>query len=235
MNDPFFDLLSANSLLRGLAPDVLHELREAGTMRRYTPGSAIIRQGDPALMYHFVFCGHGKVTQITPDGHQVLIRFVRPGGSFGLASVLDGFHYMWSAHAIGETRTMAWYGEVLAQFMERYTGLSFNALRISMMRNNELEQRYQELLTDSVEQRVAQALLRLSDDVGRNTAEGILIDVPLSRADLADYAGTTLYTVSRLIQKWETAGHVRSGRERVVVRDSQSLHTLASFDQASAN
>lgn len=228
MRDPLVELLAENRLFQGLTPQELEEVRAAGNMRRFESGSLLIRQGDPALAYYFMFCGHGKLTQVTPDGHQVLLRFVRPGGGFGLTSVLSGLDYMWSVHAIGECRTLVWHGEVLAQFMERFTRLSFNALRISVMRNRELEIRYQELLTESVEQRVAQSLLRLSADVGRQTQEGILIDVPLSREDLAEYAGTTLYTVSRLLHQWELDGHVRTGRERVVVCDRKSLRGLSS-------
>ncbi len=229
MNDPLIALLAENTLFHGLSSQELEEMRAAGNMRRFDSGSLIIRQGDPALAYYFMFCGHGKLAQVTPDGHQVLLRFVRPGGGFGLTSVLSGFDYMWSVKAIGECRTLVWHGEVLAQYMERCASLSFNVLRITVMRNRELEIRYQGLLTESVEQRVAHALVRLSDDVGRQTADGILIDVPLSREDLAEYAGTTLYTVSRLLHQWETDGHVRTGRERVVVCDRESLRAVSSM------
>ncbi len=76
---------------------------------------------------------------------------------------------------------MVWYGEVLAQLMERYSRIAFNGMRMMTLRNVEMQLRYQELLTEPVEQRVAQALLRLSNDMGQKTKEGILIDVPLAR------------------------------------------------------
>lgn len=227
MADPLLTLLADNPLFEGLAFQELEAIRAAGTVRRYESGSLITRQGDPADAYYVMFCGHGKLSQVTPDGHQVLLRFVPPGRGFGLTSVLSGLEYVWSVHAIGECRTLALHGETLAEFMARLPQLAFNAVREAVLSNRELERRYQGLLTASVEQRVAHALVRLSEDIGRETSEGVLIDVPLSREDLAEYAGTTLYSVSRLLNQWETEGHVRSGRERVVVCDRNALAAIS--------
>ena len=181
MNDPLIGVLADNSVFGGLTEQQLQDVRAAGNVRRFESGSLVIRQGDPALAFYVILCGYARVAQVTPDGHQVLIRFVEPGNGFGLTSALSGFENLWSVQAIGECRALVWHGELLAQLMERYARISFNALRVMVLRNQELQHRYQELLTEPVEQRVAQALLRLSRDVGLQTKDGILIGVPLSR------------------------------------------------------
>jgi CRP-like cAMP-binding protein len=228
MIDPILHILADSSVFQGLSERDLQDVREAATMRRYVAGELMVRQGDPALAFHMLICGHAKLVQVTPDGHQVLIRYARPGHSFGLRSALSGFEYSLSAEAINDCRALVWYGEVLAQLMERYSRIAFNGMRVMTLRNVEMQLRYQELLTEPVEQRVAQALLRLSNDMGQKTKEGILIDVPLSREDLAEYSGTTLYSVSRILRQWENAGVVRTGRERVLVRSQDSLLDIAS-------
>ena len=55
----------------------------------------------------------------------------------------------------------------------------------------------------------------------------MLIDMPLSRQDLAEMTGTTLFTVSRVLSEWESQGIVESGRERVVVKRPHGLVALA--------
>ena len=65
-----------------------------------------------------------------------------------------------------------------------------------------------ELATQAVEQRVAAALLRMANQSGRKTAEGIEIAFPVTRADIAEMTGTTLHTVSRLLAAWERDGIV---------------------------
>jgi CRP-like cAMP-binding protein len=70
-------------------------------------------------------------------------------------------------------------------------------------------------------------LLRLVRQLGRRTDEGILIDIPLSRQDLAEMTGTTLYTVSRILSHWEQQGLVITGRERVTLCKSHELVIIA--------
>jgi CRP/FNR family transcriptional regulator, nitrogen oxide reductase regulator len=81
--------------------------------------------------------------------------------------------------------------------------------------------------TEQVQQRVAHALLRLVKQSGKKTDEGILIDFPLSRQDIAEMTGTTLHTVSRILTAWEEQGLVKSGRQRVTVIEPHRLLSLA--------
>ncbi|MDD5205906.1 MAG: Crp/Fnr family transcriptional regulator [Desulfobacterales bacterium] len=90
--------------------------------------------------------------------------------------------------------------------------LAINILQAAVERLDDIQNRYLELYAERVEQRIARALLRLMSQSGNKTDEGILIDFPLSRQDLADYTGTTLYTVSRTLSNWEK----KVGLHRVV-------------------
>ena len=71
------------------------------------------------------------------------------------------------------------------------------------------------------------ALLRLLRQVGREGKEGVLIDMPLSRQDLAEMSGTTLFTVSRTLKDWEALGVVKLGRARVTVTNPDQLSVIA--------
>lgn len=73
-------------------------------------------------------------------------------------------------------------------------------------RLGELNNRIVEMATQQVEQRVANALLRLINQTGRKTPNGIEIDFPITRQDLSELTATTLHTVSRLLSSWEKRG-----------------------------
>ena len=62
---------------------------------------------------------------------------------------------------------------------------------------------------------------------GRKVEQGVEIDFPISRQDIAEMTGTTLHTVSRTLSAWEQQGLVESGRQRIVLRDPHRLFTLA--------
>jgi len=63
--------------------------------------------------------------------------------------------------------------------------------------------------------------------VGWRSEEGTMIDVSLSRQDLAEMTGTTLYTVSRTLRGWQRRGFVKGGRQRVTLLQTQRLIAIA--------
>ena len=84
-----------------------------------------------------------------------------------------------------------------------------------------------QLATEKVERRIARALLRLVQQAGRRVEHGVLIDLPLSRDDIAQMTGTTLYTVSRVVSRWEGEGILDAGRQQLVIRKPHALMSLA--------
>ena len=87
----------------------------------------------------------------------------------------------------------------------------------------EVHNRIVEMATQQVEQRVANALLRLINQTGRKVDDGIEIDFPITRQDLSELTATTLHTASRLLSAWEKQGLVESKRKRIKVLDPHAL------------
>jgi CRP-like cAMP-binding protein len=91
----------------------------------------------------------------------------------------------------------------------------------------ELEARFREVATERVGPRVARQLVRLLEQIGRPVINGNgEMEVCLSREDLAQMTGTTLFTVSRLLSAWEARGMVKPRREAVGICDVQSLRAI---------
>jgi CRP/FNR family transcriptional regulator, nitrogen oxide reductase regulator len=86
-----------------------------------------------------------------------------------------------------------------------------------------MNERIIEMATQQVEQRIAHAVLRLINQSGRKTDDGIEIAFPITRQDLSEMTGTTLHTVSRLLSAWEKAGFVKSERRKIVVTKPHQL------------
>jgi CRP-like cAMP-binding protein len=88
-------------------------------------------------------------------------------------------------------------------------------------RLNELEERFREVATEKVAKRIALALLRLLKHIGKTVHGGV--EVSLSREELAQMTGTTLFTTSRVLSRWGEMGFVQPRRESVLVRDRNRL------------
>jgi CRP-like cAMP-binding protein len=78
-----------------------------------------------------------------------------------------------------------------------------------------------------VEQRVARALLRLVRQFGKRVPEGVLLDMPLSRQDLAQMTGTNVYNASRILSKWEQQGLISTSRMQIVLCKAHELVVIA--------
>ena len=119
--------------------------------------------------------------------------------------------YPATATAVDDSVVLAWPAAAWPRLVERYPALSANTLRAVGSRLQETHTRVIEMSTQQVEQRVARALLRLAKQSGRKVEQGVEIAFPISRQDIAQMTGTTLHTVSRLLER---LGATRADRER---------------------
>jgi CRP-like cAMP-binding protein len=200
---------------------------EAARQLKVTRGSYLFYQGDPADRLHVLLEGSLKLSQVTPDGQQVIMRYIRAGDAFSVLSVLDGLEYPGSAEAVDDCQILAWDRAIMKDLMRRYPSIALRVLEVVAGHVQEFQDRLRELSTERVERRIARALLRLASQTGRKTSEGVLVDLPLSRQDLAEMTGTTLYTVSRTLSQWEMRGLVHSSREKVVILQPHGLVAIA--------
>lgn len=207
-------------------PDLARIVQEAHT-KNTLDGAFYFFQDDPAERLFVLLKGSVKLTQSTPGEEPILLRMIRPVSVFGLVAIVSSEAYPVSAQAFGDSHALYWTTTEFITFADQLPQLSTNAIRMMATQVKEFQERLRHVATERVERRLARTLIRLASQVGKKTDEGILIDLPLTRHDLADMTGTTLYTVSRTLSQWEEQGLVICGRERVVVRYPHGLVSIA--------
>jgi len=217
----------------GLAPaDIEEILREARSVR-YPKNAAVFEQGADAESFFILLHGHLRVEKTTPQGNQIVVRYVSPGEIFGVAQALALTQYPATAVAAVDSIALCWPSAAWPRLTSKFPGLAANALQTVGQRLQDTQARVLEMSSEQVEQRVAHALLRLAKQAGRKTETGIEIDFPISRQDVAEMTGTTLHTVSRILSAWEQQGLVEGGRQRIVLRDPHGLFRLAEGESGS--
>jgi len=214
------------NLFRGLSTSELEEIRGAATRQLFEPRAVIVRQGEPAGALYLIFSGRAKQSQARHAASESVVGLLEAGDLCGWPSVLTDELNPATVRAIETTRTLVWSQAVFEGFFERIPALSRNALRLLSLRLGEQEERYRELAIERVPQRLARTLLRLVRPAGRRQTDRPLTDVPLSRAELAQMTGTTLFTVSRVVSQWEEQGLLEAHRGGLIVTDVLALEAI---------
>jgi CRP-like cAMP-binding protein len=220
-------LIRRFDLFQSLDEDALRAILVEASTRRVPKGVALFEQAAAAREFFVLLDGRLKVVQVTPDGEQVLIRFVVPGEVCGVAVAMRRPDYPATASAVVDSLALVWESRHWERLCAKAPALALNTLHTVGQRLQEAHSRIREFSTEEVERRVAHALLRLAGQSGKKTEGGVLIDFPVTRQDLADMTGATLHTVSRIMAAWETAGLIEGGRQRVILRDPHKLLLLA--------
>ena len=220
------------SLLRPLPPfsrlqdsDIRHILDRAA-VRTFAAGTPVFREGYPAENFFLLLDGTVRVVRITAEGEQVTALHIPAGQLFGIARALGRDTYPATAIAASDLLALSWPTALWDGFVAQYDGFATETYRTVGERIGEMNGRIVEMSTQHVEQRVARALLRLVNQSGRKTDDGIEIGFPITRQDVSEMTGTTLHTVSRLLSAWEKDGLVSSQRKKITVCDPHRLVML---------
>jgi CRP-like cAMP-binding protein len=220
-------LIAQSELFRDMDPAALGAVLAGAVTRSAVPGSALFQQGDEPAQLFLVVQGRFKMSVVTADGAQMALRVMEPGDLIGCAAVFRKIPYPATATALEQGVVLAWPGAQLDRLIKLHPQIAINALAIIGGRTEEMLQRIREVTTESAEKRIARALFRLSTQATMHAPDGKSVALALSRQDLAQLSGTSLFTVSRMISAWKRQGILELGRRRVEVRDPKKLKAIA--------
>lgn len=210
-------------LFSGLSEADVRDLLAAGQARLLKRHEMLGHQGHPADAFAMVQIGHLKLVQLSAGGSENLVRFIGPGDCYGAVALVSGARYPLSAIAVEPSQVLTWTREAIGGLTERLPQLKSNILEEVMRRMSGVLFTAQDLATTRVPQRVAHALLRLAESGGCRTPAGVQIVHPVTRQDLAELTGTSLFTVSRLMSHWEAEGLLLTRRGALTLLDPDAL------------
>ncbi|MFV0293497.1 MAG: Crp/Fnr family transcriptional regulator [Paracoccus sp. (in: a-proteobacteria)] len=220
-------ILQNMPLFHYMRPKDLTELLAHAHLHRVTKGKTVFEQGDKATTFYLLLHGRLKVTQVTPEGQQVMMRIIHPGDLFGFARALARSDYPATSYAAVESLVIGWPMADWDAVVAKNPYLAINAMQTIGEHLDEAHTRLREMSTEEVERRVAHVVLRLMEKAGTTDEHGTRIDFPITRQDIAEMTGTTLYTVSRLLSSWESQGLIEGGRQKLTVRDAAAIAHIA--------
>ena len=212
------------SLFRDLSAKQCREISSAGRERTFARDESIIIEGDAMCSVSMLTAGHAKTVRHSAVGKLVILHVAGPGDILdGLGYGLGSTHSV-AAYALERCRTLTWDFAEFESLSQRFPALLRNSVRHLTQRMRMLEGRVHEFASERVPQRLAKVLLRLIAESGSSLDSA---PVDLSCEELAQMAGTTLFTVSRLLCEWASQGIIRPERNAILFENLPGLIAVA--------
>lgn len=215
------------ALFSGLPENLVGQLFAAAMFRQAQKDAVLFHQGDAPEQLLQVVSGLVRMTQINAEGVQNTLRLMRSGELLGCVAVIQQFPYPATATAVEDSIVLSWRATQFLGLLKQHQPIMDNTLAIVGARTRDMVQRVGDMSGKNVERRIAAALLRLADQAGTKSDDGIQIQFPVTRDDLAEMAGLTYFTISRTLSVWQKQKLISSGRQRMTILDRKRLAAIA--------
>jgi CRP/FNR family transcriptional regulator, nitrogen oxide reductase regulator len=209
-------------LLEDIPPADLQVILAAATRRRLKARQVLLNAGDPAESFFLLLSGRACIYTYTEAGQRVIFEHVGAGRILGGSSVLPrSNHYLMNTEIEEDGEALEWKRPVIRGLIHRFSSLTDSVLMFAADVVQESIARRLETMTQSAEQRVANALVEAAQKMGRQGADGV--EVTVTNEQLSDTAGTSPFTVARILSGWARSGAIRRSRGKIEIRSLQKL------------
>ena len=219
-------ILGTARYFRGLPAPALAAVSTRFRALHHPAKAVICREGEPAERLFFVVHGKVKLLQHGSSGDEVLFDILPQGALFGGLAPLGRRRYLETAIAQTDSCVLAITAETFQRLLRDHSEVALEVLQNVARDLDDAREVIRQLSTVPVEARIATALLKLADRLGEASGDGLLIQSPLPRQDIAAMVGATTETVSRVISGFKRAGYIDTGRQWVRIRDHGGLEGL---------
>lgn len=217
------DLIRKLTLFSGLPDEELEKILEITLERKYKKNMIIFMEDEPGEAIYYVKSGKVKVFRSYEDGREHIIHILSDGDIFGEATLFSDRAYPASASTYEDSVIGIIRNSDLEKLVLKSPELSLKLIKILAAKLVMTQKKIKELTFNDVFSRTASQLLKLADDHGLKTGHGVMIDMTISRQELADMAGTTRETISRVLSRFKKEKSITEQDDKIVILNADKL------------
>ncbi len=218
--------LKSISVFSTLNPSELKEIIPYIQPVSFKKKDIIFSEGDPSEWFYIVVEGKIKITKLSQEGKELILEIIPPLDFFGGLAVIRGFPYPANAIAMDDAELLRISRSNILRILDRFPSLMYCMAMQLGDRMKESHEALKNIALERVESRIASLLLKLSDKTGKKTGEGIMIDMKLTKQDIAEMVGTTVETSIRTMSKLRKLGIIIEKDGRIIITNLDKLKAL---------
>jgi CRP/FNR family transcriptional regulator len=220
-------MLEEMPVLSLLSPGDWEKVKDLFVEKHFGKDDYIFFEGDPSSWLGVILEGRVKMIKHSGAGKDVVLDVISPGEMLGEAAAFNGNPYPATAQAMEPTVVASIYRDDFLRLLKQYPILAMGLIEELGRRLREAQETIKSLAVERVERRIARILLKLAAATGSSSEEGIVIELPLTRQDIAEMAGTTVETAIRTMSKFRKKGLVQTKRGQVIILEPHQLVRIA--------
>lgn len=209
--------LKNTQLFEDLSEAELGELSKITPYRRYEAGEIIYHMEDPADALYFVRDGMVKISMYFPNGKEMILGLLGQYDIFGELLLLPSERRPNQAEAVIDTTLIVMPENDFQRLLQQQPAIAMKFIQVMSTRLWQAQQWQAEVGAFDAPGRLANLLVRLASDFGRDVERGVEIDLALTQQDLAKMIGATRETVSHCLARLLEFGAVKRRRSPIVV------------------
>lgn len=214
-------------IFQWMGADARQAFERSATVIQRPAGTLIYAEGDPGDSMYRLISGAVRMSVLRDDGRELLFQIFRPGGCFGVSSVVDGGARPQTAEAYEDSQIQLLTKSNADSLRFAFPDFNDALLRLLSMNMRLLIDYFAGSNLDSILTWLAQRIEEAGRAFGRTTDEGILLSEPLSQTELAAMVGTSRQTVNKALAELKKLGLVDNRGGYLLLRDIAGLQRLA--------
>jgi len=191
--------------------------------KSFSKGSIIISPEDDLEKIYYLSRGKVKQYVLSSSGEEVIIHIFRPSAFFPIMLVLGGATNRFYFQALTKIKVKTSPRDKVIEFLKKEPASLYDLTVRFAKGLDGLSTRLESLLGEKAQDRIISLLLYLSEKFGKETHEGIKINLPLSHQEIAKWVGLERETVTRQLKALNDKGLIKYKRRKIIVADAKGL------------
>jgi CRP-like cAMP-binding protein len=206
-------------LFSGLSDASLAHLHQATVRKRYEKDTVLVEENDMGETLYMIITGRVKVTNIGPDGKEVILSVLGPGEFFGEMSLLDREPRSANVVTMVKTEMMLLRRQEFLNLLEGNKEILSKLLSTISGRLRHANQQIRSLALLDVLGRIARLLLDCSRKDGKKLLNGSIVFRRPTHQEIASMVGTSRETVSRMIGDLSRDGYIKISGKDIIIQE----------------
>lgn len=209
-----------------LNDEELKEIQPYLIKENFKKKQEIFSEGDTSEWFYILISGKVKITKMSVDGREIIIELISPPDFFGGFAVLKGFPYPANAVAMEDSHVIKISRHNLLKVIDRFPNVMYDMTANLGDRIREFHDTLKNIALERVESRIAALLLKLADKTGEEKDKTILINMRLTKQDIAEMVGTTVETTIRVMSKFKKSGFIDDKDGKILIKNLEALESI---------